>query len=460
MVRKILDMNPRRENSHYLASRNSMDSNSRNEWSHLESNDTLQVPKRPYSGSTFMSFGDDSVFEESKYRPADLPAISNKRDSRVQSKLRNSLLSMYRSSIASSQYSPKRRDSLSNILVPGFPRHRIAPEPIETGFNQKQHEFEKALNTTGNGEDFVEENDDEPFFTRKMIIQLSIVVLIFIAIAIASWKLDLFHKAKPALQMLNEHRQIALPVLGLTIIILSVLCLPGISIPLTCVAMMLQPLWLAAIFNIVAVLCAAVIANFLGENILKKHIDHLVVKNKRAKIVKEIIETDGILMTVMLRLALPYSFGTYIFSTLKVDYPSYIIATVFCAALHTLPDTFMGSTVSDIINGDTSSTDNTLKYLLFLATMVIEIMLASTVAILARRSYRYIKLKNSVFSGTIEGSVFNYEARTPSLNRIPDSSVKKEFTRGEIVFLVVVYILCLACAAVGVYMIQFAKSIK
>ncbi|KAH9250784.1 hypothetical protein BASA81_011372 [Batrachochytrium salamandrivorans] len=205
------------------------------------------------------------------------------------------------------------------------------------------------------------QDGDAPIITKSLLIRIGIAVLVIAAIALLIWG------TKP--------HPVHAP-----------------SARLVAIGFLYQPFPIALFFSFTAVNIGAVIATIIGKSFLRSAVERKIATNTKLRNAKIAIETDGPLITILLRCALPFSVGSYLFATIDSDPRAYLIGTIISGLLHAVPDTFIGTMLKDILDATAGSEDEDkrVKYIIFLVMGVFDVVIICFVAAFTSRAMRRV----------------------------------------------------------------------
>ncbi|KAH6570913.1 hypothetical protein BASA50_001254 [Batrachochytrium salamandrivorans] len=236
------------------------------------------------------------------------------------------------------------------------------------------------------------QDGDAPIITKSLLIRIGIAVLVIAAIALLIWGLNLTQYMHPVLVWVKANPIPGLALLVSCIILLTVTSIPGVGILQVAIGFLYQPFPIALFFSFTAVNIGAVIATIIGKSFLRSAVERKIATNTKLRNAKIAIETDGPLITILLRCALPFSVGSYLFATIDSDPRAYLIGTIISGLLHAVPDTFIGTMLKDILDATAGSEDEDkrVKYIIFLVMGVFDVVIICFVAAFTSRAMRRV----------------------------------------------------------------------
>ena len=118
----------------------------------------------------------------------------------------------------------------------------------------------------------------------------------------------------PALQYVQHNKILGFFIIILSLILMVLLCLPGFGVIFMASGLIFKPLPLALAINMLGINLGACITFFLGRYAFKEFVSKKVERRKRLVLVRKAVEQEGDIMMGLLRVAIPYSLGGYLFA--------------------------------------------------------------------------------------------------------------------------------------------------
>ncbi|EGF81261.1 hypothetical protein BATDEDRAFT_87875 [Batrachochytrium dendrobatidis JAM81] len=316
--------------------------------------------------------------------------------------------------------------------------------PLANDQDQDSNHPQEDAQNLGNERD--KHLEDEPIITRALLINIAIVACIVGIAALIVWQLRLTRYMHVILLWAKEHPTPGLVVLMMLIAILTVTSIPGVGILQVAIGFLYQPFPLALLFSFISINVGAAVATIIGKGFLRSRVESKIKSNSRLRNAKIAIESDGPLMTIMLRCALPFSIGSYMFATIDANPRAYIIGTIFSGLLHAIPDTFIGTILNDFLDpAGSENEDKRPKYLVFLVMGVFDILIITFVACFASRAIR--RVDDEQRKGTLGVKIDDIEQSDTDV-LVVEQDLNPGFSRFEkwcMVAACVVSVLALSC---------------
>ncbi|KAI8926244.1 hypothetical protein BC831DRAFT_457551 [Entophlyctis helioformis] len=245
----------------------------------------------------------------------------------------------------------------------------------------------------GRAVDIEDDGDDadEPLVTRSLLVKAAMLAGVFAILAFIVYKYNLLDLLKPLLVWVANHPTPGSIIQVTLLVFLTVTLLPFSTLMQVASGFLYRPVWIAILVNVLAKCLAATIATWIGTTWLKETVRKRVMGDRRLRRVVRVIEAEGTGMTVLLRMTVPFAIGSYVFSILDYEMSAYVAGTVLNAFINTLPPTFIGSLISDVLqisDPGTANTDPRVRYTLLLLSTTLDLSLVVTVALLTRRANR------------------------------------------------------------------------